>query len=253
MTHAQRYLAVVLVLLAMAAAACSGGSGSSGFDALTEDAAIAQALGEQRCVDRQGLRICPADTPLGGTPPAEPTRTPTVREPERTPTDGVPTATPTRTTTRAAVMSPTSTPTPTASPMQPEIRIDTGLTDSNSLPCTPGGGAGCRFTLAFAPSGLPPTAHYRVAVRVAGSRVWLIGADLAPLGPPAMPSFDAPVDVQAVPAAPSQAISAQVAVLVFLEPPTSVPDGVEELADSGAAYAFVSREFTLVPFGPTTQ
>jgi hypothetical protein len=130
----------------------------------------------------------------------------------------------------------------------PDIRIDTGLTDGSSLPCIPDeGGAACRFTLPFAASGFAPTVQFRVAVRLADGRAWMIGPDLVPLGSPAMPSFDAPVDVQAGPAVPTQSLAAQVAVLVFLTPRSEVPDQVEELAESGADYAFVSGEFALVP------
>ncbi len=70
--QARQYLSTFIVLLAAALAACSGGSGSSGFDAFpsTENAAITQALAEQRCVKHGTLTICPADET--GAPPTIP-------------------------------------------------------------------------------------------------------------------------------------------------------------------------------------
>jgi hypothetical protein len=69
--RARRYLRLAWLLLGLALAACAGGSGSSGFDAFpTENAAIQQALDQQRCVERQGLTICPADQMQ--TTPAQP-------------------------------------------------------------------------------------------------------------------------------------------------------------------------------------
>ncbi len=68
---ARRSLRLTWLLLGLALTACAGGSGSSGFDASpTENAAIQQALDQQRCVERQGLTICPADqTPTATSQP----------------------------------------------------------------------------------------------------------------------------------------------------------------------------------------
>jgi len=52
------------IALCVAFVGCAGGSGSSGFDItpLAEDRLILQALAEGRCVDADGLPICPSDT-----------------------------------------------------------------------------------------------------------------------------------------------------------------------------------------------
>jgi hypothetical protein len=67
---ARRHLWLIVILLAFALAACSGGSGSSGFDAFpSENAAIRQAVDEQRCIEHEGLTICaagPSITPAEG-------------------------------------------------------------------------------------------------------------------------------------------------------------------------------------------
>jgi hypothetical protein len=80
---------------------CAGGSGSSGFD-LAENGAIMQAIDEERCVESDGLTICPANGATAPTPRASVTATP-------------PTA-PTSTATLAA-----SPPSPTATPTSPGI------------------------------------------------------------------------------------------------------------------------------------
>ena len=57
--------AFAVCTFALLLSGCLGGSGSSGFDIapLAEDAFILQALEEGRCVDAEGLTICPTDTP----------------------------------------------------------------------------------------------------------------------------------------------------------------------------------------------
>jgi hypothetical protein len=59
-----RWCSLALLLAALPLAGCLGGSGSSGFGItpLAENRYIDDALGESRCVDADGLPICPTDT-----------------------------------------------------------------------------------------------------------------------------------------------------------------------------------------------
>ena len=98
--NARRYLWLTPILLAWVLAAC-GGSGSSGFD-FAENVAIDDALGQERCVDFEGLMICPADS---GTPPVADSPTPT---PTFTFTPTLPPATPTATTAGVDSSAPTT-------------------------------------------------------------------------------------------------------------------------------------------------
>ncbi|MFQ5665151.1 MAG: hypothetical protein ACE5I7_01840, partial [Candidatus Binatia bacterium] len=129
------WLMVLGCALAVCAWACTGGSGSSGFDAFpsSENAAIEQALNEQRCVERQGLTICPADE-RSVVRPASPTPTPGA-----TPSRVVDTPAPQPTPTAEAIAtsSPTATSTQTPKP-QPARRphVDTGIDATTSLSCT---------------------------------------------------------------------------------------------------------------------
>lgn len=56
----RRYLWFTCLLFILTLTACEGGSGSSGFDISSENAAIQEALTEQRCVHHESLTICPA-------------------------------------------------------------------------------------------------------------------------------------------------------------------------------------------------
>ena len=69
--HARRTVWLIILLLALlplGLAACAGGSGSSGFEPVSEDAAITQALTTQACVRSDALTVCPAD--VAGPPKA---------------------------------------------------------------------------------------------------------------------------------------------------------------------------------------
>ncbi len=194
-------------------AACAGGSGSSGFDvsARAEDGAIEQALAEQRCVPGAGLSICPADlsAPAAATPPAGPP--------------------------------------PSPSPAAPQV--DTGLRGDAPLACVATPGGPCTLTVPFAPEGFPATATYRVAVRpLEPQGRWAIGSAPVEHGMPGSPNFDGAAGLDAVAVeGPAQRVPVQVAVLVYLEPPASVPAQVEHLADSGADYAFVTPRVEVAP------
>jgi len=235
--QARRYLWLIL-LLAFVAVACTGGSGSSGFDAFpsSENAAIDQALTEQRCVDFEGLSVCPADRAVASVPPASATPTPTEHFPTF-PIPASPTASPERPT---AGMDPTPTP-------APAVGVDTTFDASMPQVCRPAttGAGACNFVLAFAPQGLPLVATFRVAVRRDAAGSWRIGAEPESRGSPAAPSFDAVVSIE-TPAATSESLHVQIAVLVFIEPPVSVPTEVDALVQSGADFAFVTPLFIIL-------
>jgi hypothetical protein len=163
-------------------AACAGGSGSSGFDVSpsAEDGAIDQALAEQRCVQGDGVSICPADAsvPAQATPPAGPS--------------------------------------PSPSPAVPVV--DVGLERDVPLSCTTAVGGGCTMSVPFAPQGFPETATYRVAVRALEPKgAWVIGGVPVEHGLPGAPNFDGATGLDRVPAdGPAQQVPVQVAILVYL-------------------------------------
>jgi len=238
---------VWLVALGCALAACAGGSGSSGFDSFpsSENAAIQQALDERRCVERQGLTICPADETRALTPVA-PTPTAT-----GTPVNIVDTPAPQRTPT--AFPAVTSSPTPTATPRSPASPhkpvVDTAVDASAPIPCVLDAADGsCLFLVPFAPDGFPETAVFRVAVRtLEPESTWTVGSDLSFIGSPTTPVFDAPVAIETSTRAPVESIPVQIAVLAFAESRADVPSEVDELAQTGASFAFVTPQLTLTP------
>ena len=223
--HARHPLGLTWLLSVLVLAACAGGSGSSGFDnsPSAENAAISQALDQQRCVQRPALIICPAD-------------------------QETPSPLPTPTAPGAATGTPVASPTPTVHEptVTPQPRVDTGGIDqSGGVDCAPSPVDNtCRFTLPFAPQGFPLTAMVRIAVRTDETGRWTISSAGPPNGPLAMPSFDAPVAVgQAV----GTGVPVQIAILVFLDFPAAIPAEVTELAESGADYAFVTPEISVRP------
>lgn len=228
----RRFVCFFFLLLGLGLAAC-GGSGSSGFDTFpqSENAAINQALQEQRCVARQGLTICPASQTGEGLPTGTPVVVPTRAA---TPTPAVPPlATPEQ--------PPTATPTPLAS--APGISTDVGV--ATPVPCT-ATGAGCNFTFVFLPQGFPPSAVYRIASRTPDPPGrWMIGPALTASAPST--SIEAPV-LLTVPAQPADnGTAVQLAVLVFLDAQHVPPATVDELAASGANFAFVTEAVTVAP------
>jgi hypothetical protein len=246
----RRYNWLVALFLAMGFCACAGGSGSSGFDNFpsSENAAIDQALSEQECVLFHGLSICPADTTGAATPLPSPSPAPTT-----TPTSVVlnpqPTASPTAARTRGGTASPTATPTATPPAHRPQTpAVDTGINDG-VIPCAPvDTGSTCLFVIPFAPEGFPLGTLFRVAVRTGNPPgLWTIGSDATPNGSPSAPSFDAAVAIDAAPLQSTGAAEVQVAVLAFVNPPSTVPNAVANLGDSGADYAFVTTELRIQP------
>ncbi len=251
----RRYLWLTVMLLGCVAAACAGGSGSSGFDTFpsSENAAIMQALDEQRCVAHNGLTICPAEetmnsptptrtaTPTEGAffpPPATPTRA-SAPSPATTATRS---GAPTRTPTVARVL---NSPTPTATE---KPAVGTGLSDTTTIACTQQEQSGeCSFTLPFTPQGFPESAVFRIAVRLNGRGHWTVGPELASTGTAPTASLDAPVSVAAPVTGAPGGVEVQIAILAFLEPPATTSTNVDELAQTGADFAFVTTALTLEP------
>jgi len=222
-------------------AACAGGSGSSGFDVAAENAAINRALQSQGCEVIQGLTICASGSPTP-TPASTATSTPGI--PAFTPTaTGTPAsaATPTTTTTphfasptpSTTLPLPNPTPTPTATPVpsQPSVDIDVGPNDT--LPCRRvAPGAPCITVVTFHPIGAPADAAYRVAVRtIAPSSTWTI---------------QTAVDNSAAVEVDTSGPTYQIAVLLFLSDPGTLPKRVSLLSDTGADFAFVTPVLTPV-------
>ena len=225
------WLTSTILALALVLTACAGGSGSSGFD-ITENAAIDQALATAKCVDFQGLDICPADQPPAQSEPSRtPTRTatPPTAMPGETPTAATPTATRTRT------------PTPSPSSPPSAMAIDTSLSNFSSIDCPAAPLENpCLIDFTFVPHGFPPDATYRVAQRDSADAAWTI------LSPPSVVADtpEASLDNQislGPSAAPTGSVSElQLAVLVFIGEPQNLPTTVEQLGDSGAVFAYVT-------------
>jgi hypothetical protein len=202
--------------LALLSSACDG-RGSSGFD-ISEALLIQRVISTQQCLSREALIFCPAD------------RT------DQTPTPTVVDATPT------PPMNPTPSPTATAIPVQ---RVDTGLANGTSIPCTrvrPGDP--CQLTFTFQALGFGGAPAFRVAsqLRPPGT-VW----EVAP--PPRRDFISDPPRYESVVnlAVPVDARQQQVrfAVLVLEFPEMAVPDHLAVLADSGAQFAFVTADLAL--------
>jgi hypothetical protein len=253
---------------------CVGGSGSSGFD-LAENGAIMEALDGDRCVENDGLTICPANPEPTATPtetttpqpeptvstPAQETPTPTpenhMRSPTapvnqtptdetRTPTPTGPTDNPSPTASKTFTFTPSPTPTPTLS-APVEMRIDTSLVPDRGVDCELSGG-GCTFELDFAPQGFPPDIGFQVAARLRDpDGEWLIFAVHDVSIHPTMPVFRAVVTLP-LDGRGEEDLVAQVAVLVFATPPINASPAVDSLGASGANFAFVTSEL-LVSLG----
>jgi hypothetical protein len=215
--QAPRNTWIIGLLLVTLGSGCDGGRGSTGFD-ITENAAIELVLETQECVRRR-LELCPADqSPV---PTADMTATPTPTEPPVTPP------------------LPTTTPEPDPTP-----RIDTGLANGVSIVCTRAVVDGpCTLTFAFAGIGFPAGAFFHVSSRLLEP---MTGWELAP---PPVPATSDPSVLAAEVTVPvplgAAAAEAQFAVLVFLSQPATIPARFDELAQSGADYAFVTPDYAL--------
>jgi hypothetical protein len=239
--------------LSLLSFSCAGGSGSSGFD-FAENTAIEMALDEQRCVESEGLTICPAG--MATPPPATRTATPLPPAPTPTPTNGVidvPTetpATPPAQVTATAAPSATATPTETSTPI-PTSTVDRGMTvdtsfdsaaDSTCIPTdTPGI---CILPFVFATQGFSLDTNYQVAARNADDDPWEL-FDAIHLGVnPQGSLFGSDIPINTLAQDPTAGIFIQTAVLVFVEQAPFLPPGeiIESLSESGADFAYVSPQ-----------
>lgn len=260
--NVQRYLWLVTVMLIGALAGCLGGSGSSGFDNITENAAIQEAIDTQECQDFEGLVICPAEQGVEAGPSASPTptrtllpATPTQATPPLIDTPTFPVGTPTLPlatpgTTASPTQPPTVSPTVTqliqATPTRiatatvpPPMQIETNLGPSSDINCS--SGASCPFTFFFVAIGFPPDAMYRTAFRDNADQPWMISQPTGVVdSQPGKAAFQDQVEIDRQGNAPAGSPSAvQFAVLVFLGDPGVVPSSVSLLGDTGADFAYV--------------
>ncbi|MEO8604694.1 MAG: hypothetical protein ABI629_19150 [bacterium] len=216
--HAWSRLTGVGVVFTLLLAGCAdGGRGSSGFD-LSEALVIQRVISTQQCESRDALRFCPADQTA-----TDPTPTRTAHS--ATPTPG---------------MDPT--PTPTAAPVQ---RVDTGLAHGTSIACTrTHAGDPCRLTFSFQALGFDGPLSFRVAAQLRPpATVWQVGLPPVPVMESDPPRYDAVVSVVAP--ADAEHLQVRFAVLVLTSPTAVVPDRLGTLADSGAAFAFVTADLDL--------
>lgn len=110
------------------------------------------------------------------------------------------------------------------------VAIDLPQSDEVSCQITTDATA-CDFVLPFHVSGLPASAIYRTAIRLAETSSWTVGEAAEPAG----------IDTFAVPLAiPPSAASVQVAVLVFTGGADFPAGETDTLAATGADSAFVS-------------
>ena len=257
-SHGRRITALsaaawLAVLCLTALVGCAGGSGSSGFDAI-ENAAIDQALDEQRCVDSGGLVICPAETAVGMPTAAPPTATPS---PTATPTtaapatDTPPIATPATEVARTATPTLLATPTPTVTRAAPAtftatpagVRIDVGLDTAGPVDCMVVDGS-CEFSFAFTAVGFPPGTSFLVAARPASpENQWEISVPVPAADEAGDPSFDVLIAVPT--AGAGETILVQVSVLAQSGPIDSVPASVDSLGETTAEFAFVTPQIEL--------
>lgn len=200
-----------MVVAATLVGCVDGGRGSSGFD-ITENAAIRLVLETQECYEGAELTLCPAD-----------------RSPSAAPASPTPTAVP---------------PPPTATPDQSQ-RVDTGLANGASIVCARTSPDGpCVVAFSFGAVGFPATATFAVASRLqTPATAWR----LAPppqsevIGGTLTLSTTVTIDV------PADAVEPRVqfAVLVFFADPGDIPQEFNELADTGATFAYVTSELVL--------
>ena len=247
------------VALAFFAAACAGGSGSSGF--VSEAAVIQSVLDEGRCMDLDGIEMCPAGTAPAMPTQAPPSNTPTpTREasPPATDTPPLPAGTPTaaagtpnpadtRTPPPSATAEPSATatdpppatPTPTAT-VVPGTGIDVAQAPELSNDCAPATTAPC-LTLQLVPRGFPPGAAFNLATRPVDSEgVWQIEPTTLNSDAPAAGEYDGVIALPSESQAGNDgsATALQIVVLAFFTDPGFLPDTVDRLSDAAADQAF---------------
>jgi hypothetical protein len=213
------------------------------------------ALDEQRCVESEGLTICPAGMatrPPDATP--TPTGTPLPSAPSPSPTSDVidmPTATPSippaqMTATAAPSTTPTvpetSTPIPTPT-VDVGMTVDTSFDSADGPTCVPTDTPGiCILPFTFVPQGFSVDTHYQVAARSNTDEPWeLFDAVAISFDAPAtIFATDIPIDTQVQ--SPNESVVIQTAVLVFVDESPLLPamEIIESLAESGANFAFVN-------------
>jgi hypothetical protein len=246
---------VFALVLALLSFSCAGGSGSSGFD-LAENEAINMALDEQRCVESEGLTICPAAMPTqpNGNATATPSETPVPIVPTTTPTmagTDFPTRTPsvtpgqlTATVAPSPTPTPTATPTPTSTPPMVEgMSVTTSFDGAQGPTCFPTNTPGtCILVFTFSPQGFQATTQYQVAVRSAEDDPWEL-RDAVELSFDATGSlFGSDIPINTLVQGPTAGVFIQTAVLVFIDQPPFLraSEIIESLAESGADFAYVS-------------
>jgi hypothetical protein len=133
-------------------------------------------------------------------------------------------------------------------PLQPG-QVDVNVDQSHAVACVqPTVDAACTFTLPFSSAGFSDGTTFRVAVRnVDPPGPWMLSAPPQPTGAPGAPGFEVPVAVGPASGAPMVVTHVQLAVLVFAEPPSTLPASVDELGNTGADFAYVTNELTLQP------
>lgn len=148
------------------------------------------------------------------------------------------------------IICPTNVPPPTnVHPPQQPGQVDVNVDQSRAVACVqPTADAACTFTLPFSSAGFPDGTTFRVAVRnVEPPGPWVLSAPPQPTGAPGTPGFEVPVVVGAANGAPTVVPHVQLAVLVFAEPPPTLPASVDALGNTGADFAYVTAELTLQP------
>jgi YVTN family beta-propeller protein len=137
----------------------------------------------------------------------------------------------------AGTSAPTgATPTPGGAPS-----LETPLGHAASIDCfqtTPGGP--CTVTIRFVPRGFAPGAIFRALSRVGGaSNPWVLGSDPVPDRTSEPLSFASALVLASPQGGPPETV--QLAILAFAGPPPSSSTEVEQLHDTAATFAFVTR------------
>ncbi|MEW6268608.1 MAG: hypothetical protein AB1689_04845 [Thermodesulfobacteriota bacterium] len=117
------------------------------------------------------------------------------------------------------------------------LRLDATVDRSGYDACARAGLEACRVNVGVTGEGVPAGAELRVAVRLVPDGAWQVGEafDLPATSGPFDTPTPIPLDVRPSTDAGGEL---QLAVLVFVGP-TAVPSEVEELASTGARWAFV--------------
>jgi hypothetical protein len=124
------------------------------------------------------------------------------------------------------------------------MTVDTSFDTSEGSTCISTNPAGlCILPFAFVPQGFSVDSHYQVAARSAANEPWELfdALQISFDAPTSVFAADIPIDTLAQ--GPS-AVFLQTAVLVFVDQPPLLPASelIENLAESGADFAFVSPE-----------